>query len=88
MFYCPSHACVEISRICPFPETKCQCINRKEKQDIIGLFLGFKNGSDHHLSSLPCRIVPFTDVYYNIMSSVQEATDHSLQGGDCSRFAW
>lgn len=34
------------------------------------------------------KVVPFTDTYFNIMNAVQDATDHSLNGGECSHFKW
>jgi len=34
------------------------------------------------------RVVPFTDVYKNVMDGLDEATQHSLSGGDCSRYHW
>jgi hypothetical protein len=34
------------------------------------------------------KVVPFTDVYYNVMTAVQEATEHSLSGGECSAYHW
>lgn len=34
------------------------------------------------------KVVPFTDKYFNIMNAVQDATEHSLGGGDCSHFKW
>jgi hypothetical protein len=34
------------------------------------------------------KVVPFNDGYYNIMNAVEDATEHSLKGGDCSHYKW
>lgn len=34
------------------------------------------------------KVVPFAPKYYNVMSAVQDATEHSLNGGECSKFNW
>ena len=34
------------------------------------------------------KVVPFNDGYVNVMNAVQEATDHSLAGNDCSVYQW
>lgn len=41
----------------------------------------------HKLNKL-MRVVPFNREYYDIMTSVQEAVDHSLAGGACNKYSW
>lgn len=41
----------------------------------------------HKLNSL-MKIVPFNREYYDIMTAVQGAVDHSVKGGDCKVYPW
>lgn len=34
------------------------------------------------------QVVPFNEGYVSIMNAVQDATEHSLNGGDCSVYKW
>lgn len=34
------------------------------------------------------KVVPFEERYYDIMTQVQEAVEHSAKGGDCQVFPW
>lgn len=34
------------------------------------------------------KVVPFTDPYYKIMTSVQEAADAGIAGNDCAAYPW
>jgi hypothetical protein len=34
------------------------------------------------------KVVPFASKYYDVMSAVQDATEHSLNGGECSVYRW
>ncbi|XP_040573048.1 uncharacterized protein [Lepeophtheirus salmonis] len=34
------------------------------------------------------KIVPFDGKYFDIISSIEEASNHSLDGGDCGKYEW